>query len=178
MQSNPPTTANAAQFPNDCNHKSTTHTETSSSVIDDEKRDFDATPRPDISNGIAKTEVLNEKSESKSVSDGGQQEAKDSHAINAGSIAPNEHVIRNEGEGVDGVEEEDNDGIELVYPGGLQLALLTLGLCLATFTVALGKSIPSRFQPVGLWQLRHELTGTVLRQYYHCHSNPQNYLCL
>ena len=34
-----------------------------------------------------------------------------------------------------GEESEDN----IVYPGGLQLGLLTLGLCLATFTVALGE---------------------------------------
>jgi hypothetical protein len=35
-----------------------------------------------------------------------------------------------------GEEGEDDD--ETVYPGGLQLGLLTFGLCVATFTVALG----------------------------------------
>ena len=36
-------------------------------------------------------------------------------------------------------DEEGED--EVVYPGGMQLALLVLGLCLATFTVTLGESI-------------------------------------
>jgi hypothetical protein len=36
-------------------------------------------------------------------------------------------------------DEEGED--EVVYPGGMQLALLVLGLCLATFTVSLGESI-------------------------------------
>lgn len=34
--------------------------------------------------------------------------------------------------------EGDNDDVEIVYPSGLQLGLLSFGLCLATFTVALG----------------------------------------
>lgn len=34
--------------------------------------------------------------------------------------------------------EREGDG-EIIYPGGFQLAMLTLGLCLATFTVALGE---------------------------------------
>jgi len=35
-------------------------------------------------------------------------------------------------------EEGESDN-EIVYPGGLQLGLLTFGLCVATFVVALGK---------------------------------------
>jgi hypothetical protein len=38
----------------------------------------------------------------------------------------------------DGEAESDEDDDEIIYPGKLQLGLLTLGLCLATFTVALG----------------------------------------
>lgn len=34
-----------------------------------------------------------------------------------------------------------DDGFEVIYPGGLQLALLTFGLCMATFTVALDNTI-------------------------------------
>lgn len=42
----------------------------------------------------------------------------------------------------DGEPESEGEGDdEVVYPGKLQLGLLTLGLCLATFTVALGTSI-------------------------------------
>jgi hypothetical protein len=39
-------------------------------------------------------------------------------------------------------EESEGEGEdEVVYPGGMQLALLTFGLCLATFTVALDNTI-------------------------------------
>lgn len=38
-------------------------------------------------------------------------------------------------------ETEGEDDDDVVYPGQLQLSLLTLGLCLATFTVALGTLI-------------------------------------
>jgi len=38
--------------------------------------------------------------------------------------------------------DSDKEGEDqVVYPGGMQLALLALGLCLGTFTVSLGKSI-------------------------------------
>ncbi len=36
-------------------------------------------------------------------------------------------------------EESEQDGNEIVFPGKAQLALLTFGLCVATFTVALGR---------------------------------------
>lgn len=52
-----------------------------------------------------------------------------------GSARP---MIPAEGISPDETEGEDED--EVVYPGGLQLGLLALGLCLATFTVALGMS--------------------------------------
>lgn len=139
MQSDPSERANAAQHIDDDKRKSTTHTETSSSIVDDEKRGFVTTPRPEVSNEVLDTEIPAEKNESQIVPPANQQEAKDSHIVDSGSIAPNEHAIKKEGESIDGIEEEDNDGIEVIYPGGVQLALLTLGLCLATFTVALGK---------------------------------------
>jgi hypothetical protein len=41
--------------------------------------------------------------------------------------------------GVEGSGEEGETDSETVYPGGLQLGLLTFGLCVATFMVALGK---------------------------------------
>jgi hypothetical protein len=42
-------------------------------------------------------------------------------------------------DGVVGEGDEDDDEANRVYPGGLQLALLTFGLCMATFVVALGE---------------------------------------
>ena len=55
----------------------------------------------------------------------------------AGTAAP---IIT---DGEPDIEAEGDD--EIVYPGKLQLGLLTLGLCLATFTVALGTSIDVRY---------------------------------
>jgi hypothetical protein len=43
--------------------------------------------------------------------------------------------------GGDAADGETEDGSEIVYPNGMQLGFLTLGLCLATFTVALDNSI-------------------------------------
>ena len=39
------------------------------------------------------------------------------------------------------IEGSEDDDIEVIYPKGLALALLTLGLCLSTFTVALDNTI-------------------------------------
>lgn len=50
-------------------------------------------------------------------------------------------------------EESGKEGLEeteIVYPGGLQLGLLTFGLCVATFTVALGVFY-SLTSPLLLW---------------------------
>lgn len=44
-------------------------------------------------------------------------------------------VVKSEGDG-DATEEEED--IDIVYPGGLPLALLTFGLCMANLAVALG----------------------------------------
>lgn len=52
-----------------------------------------------------------------------------------GSAGTSLPVVK-ESEGETDAEDED----EIVYPAKLQLSLLTLGLCLATFTVALGMS--------------------------------------
>ena len=51
------------------------------------------------------------------------------------------NVVEGDGNG------EEDDEVEVVCPGGLQLGLLTFGLCMATFTVALGKtwSFPCAF---------------------------------
>lgn len=48
-------------------------------------------------------------------------------------------VPKGEGEGVAGADGNGEDD-DVVYPAKLQLGLLTAGLCLATFTVALGMS--------------------------------------
>jgi len=52
-------------------------------------------------------------------------------AATTATIVGEETPEESEGEGED----------EVVYPGGMQLALLTFGLCLATFTVALDNTI-------------------------------------
>lgn len=50
-------------------------------------------------------------------------------------------------EGTGNAEEED---INTVYPNGLQLGLLTMGLCFATFTVALDNTIIGRISSSAL----------------------------
>ena len=58
-----------------------------------------------------------------------------------GSAGTDPSVVQNEAENAgetDGSGEEED---EIVYPGGLQLGLLTFGLCMATFTVALDNTI-------------------------------------
>jgi hypothetical protein len=47
-------------------------------------------------------------------------------------------IVPKDGAVVEASGEEGEDDDETVYPGGLQLGLLTFGLCVATFTVALG----------------------------------------
>lgn len=63
----------------------------------------------------------------------GHHEAREEETQEAGSAATTATIV---GEETPSDEEESED--EVVYPGGMQLGLLTLGLCLATFTVALG----------------------------------------
>jgi len=55
----------------------------------------------------------------------------------------NAAVARPEAEGDNGDSNDEED--EIVYPGGVQLALLTFGLCMATFTIALDNTIIGRF---------------------------------
>jgi hypothetical protein len=55
-------------------------------------------------------------------------EGNESPATTATKVGDEDTPRESDGEGDD----------EVVYPGGTQLALLTFGLCLATFTVALG----------------------------------------
>ena len=56
------------------------------------------------------------------------------------SIARNEGGIGTEIPGAEeSAEEEEDDDVD--YPGGLKLGLLTFGLCMATFTVALDNTI-------------------------------------
>jgi hypothetical protein len=78
-----------------------------------------------------------------------QDNEKATHVVKEnGSVGTNEPIVKNERE--NGVEAgEEGDEIELVYPGGLQLGLLTFGLCMATFTVALGE-----------WFLLHQYKDT------------------
>jgi hypothetical protein len=66
---------------------------------------------------------------------GHQEEEVHDHDGEPGSAATTVTVVGEETPGESDGESED----EVVYPGGLQLGLLTLGLCLATFTVALGE---------------------------------------
>ncbi|KAI9051065.1 hypothetical protein LZ554_005173 [Drepanopeziza brunnea f. sp. 'monogermtubi'] len=54
--------------------------------------------------------------------------------------SPDGVVVKGGGEQGEGAAEED-DADDIVYPAKLQLGLLTLGLCLATFTVALDNTI-------------------------------------
>lgn len=54
-----------------------------------------------------------------------------------GSDGTNEKILKHGGDSGQETGEED-DEVEVVYPNGLQLGLLTFGLCMATFTVALG----------------------------------------
>lgn len=61
-------------------------------------------------------------------------------------------VVANEREKSE--ENTDGDDDDVVYPEKLQLGLLTLGLCLATFTVALG-----RWNFVYLWNYPYHKTG-------------------
>lgn len=63
-------------------------------------------------------------------------EPREEETQEAGSAATTATVVGEETPS-DGEETED----EVIYPGGMQLGLLTLGLCLATFTVALGQSV-------------------------------------
>lgn len=63
------------------------------------------------------------------------------HGVNesaAGTDVPAVTGERSKEEGAVTEEEEDDDE-NIVYPKKMQLWLLTLGLCLATFTVALGE---------------------------------------
>jgi len=76
------------------------------------------------------------------------QAEKESRVITEPSESPennasveNAPVARQEGDNGDSNDEED----EIVYPGGIQLALLTFGLCMATFTIALDNTIIGRF---------------------------------
>lgn len=55
----------------------------------------------------------------------------DESAVTTANILGGETLVESDGESED----------EVVYPGGAQLALLTLGLCLATFTIALDNTI-------------------------------------
>lgn len=66
----------------------------------------------------------------------GHHEAREEETQEAGSAATTATIV---GEETPSDEEESED--EVVYPGGMQLGLLTLGLCLATFTVALDNTI-------------------------------------
>lgn len=55
-----------------------------------------------------------------------------------GSAGTTEHIVPQEGE--DGVKDRGEGGEPaIVYPGGFQLGILTFGLCMATFVVALGR---------------------------------------
>ncbi|TVY67383.1 Efflux pump roqT [Lachnellula suecica] len=71
--------------------------------------------------------------------------------------------------------EEDEEVDDTVYPGGLQLGLLTFGLCIATFTVALDNTIlataipkittvfPDSLKDVGWYGSSYLLTTTALQ---------------
>jgi hypothetical protein len=73
--------------------------------------------------------------------DNAQNEEKHAHAIGEnGSIKNNEAPVVRDGEVAESTA-ENADEDEIVYPGGLQLGLLTFGLCMATFTVALDNTI-------------------------------------
>lgn len=66
------------------------------------------------------------------------RDEKDIHILEEGK------EIKEGGDGHASTSNENTDGEdddEVVYPGKYQLGLLTLGLCLATFTVALGESL-------------------------------------
>lgn len=69
-----------------------------------------------------------------------QEKDKVQHAVEEnGSAGIGEHIIKIKGENGVVSREEGDDEVDVVYPGGLQLGLLTFGLCIATFTVALGE---------------------------------------
>ncbi|TVY88550.1 Efflux pump, partial [Lachnellula willkommii] len=71
--------------------------------------------------------------------------------------------------------EEGESGDDIVYPGGLQLGLLTFGLCVATFVVALDNTIlataipkittvfPDSLKDVGWYGSSYLLTNTALQ---------------
>lgn len=66
----------------------------------------------------------------------------------ANTSAADTSVALTEGDGEKGVvnaSAEDGEEDDIVYPHGLPLALLTLGLCFATFTVALDNTIIGKF---------------------------------
>jgi hypothetical protein len=52
-------------------------------------------------------------------------------------------ALKGASEGQEAEVGEGNDDDEIVYPGGFQLFILTLGLCLTTFTVALDNTSTS-----------------------------------
>ena len=143
----PSTSANAAQLIDEDNYKSTTQTTSSSSAVDDEKRENVPTLRSE-ERGVEDTEVLDEKYGSKDQDVESRREEKGDIVVKDSSNENEEKIDGNE-EMANRTGEDEDDVIELVYPGGLQLALLTLGLCLATFTVALGELFFIFFASIG-----------------------------
>ena len=72
------------------------------------------------------------------------------HEHGADSREKRTHVVENNGVAATGTttetetsreESEGDDDDQIVFPGTTQLALLTFGLCVATFTVALGECL-------------------------------------
>lgn len=65
------------------------------------------------------------------------------HHGEKGGLVVDEKGVAGSGKGTESEttpgETDGEDDDEVIYPGGLQLSLLTFGLCVATFTVALGE---------------------------------------
>ncbi|KAH6678285.1 major facilitator superfamily domain-containing protein [Halenospora varia] len=104
----------------------------------------------------------------------GHVEEKTSHVVHVGgengSARTGAPMVKEEGQESEGEAEE-----EVVYPGGLALALLTFGLCVGTFTVALDNTIlataipkittvfPNSLKDVGWYGSSYLLTTTSLQ---------------
>jgi hypothetical protein len=72
-----------------------------------------------------------------------QHDEKRTHTIEQNGLSKADEVPTvKDGEVADSTAENAEED-EIVYPGGLQLGLLTFGLCMATFTVALDNTIVS-----------------------------------
>jgi hypothetical protein len=67
---------------------------------------------------------------------------KHTHVVEENGISGTEQPVKDGGAAAENTERaSDAEEDEIVYPGGLQLGLLTFGLCMATFTVALDNTI-------------------------------------